>query len=167
MSFEQTREQLANDIEYWSRYVSRKSDLEKEDISQELLIIVWKIYCKKKEINKYFIQQRLKWESLKMLKNFYKKNNAINTENLSEFFIIPDEREEKRMEGFFGREIFAQLAKTLQETDKLAYKIVNALIDQKDRKEICDEIGICQGYLSHLISKEIKPTLKEIYCESI
>jgi len=163
MGFESVREQLANDIEYWSGYISRKSGLEKDDASQELLIIVWELYCKKKEVNKYFLQQRLKWESLKMLKNFYIKENTAYIEDLFPIFIIPDPEAEKRAERFFEKEIFAQLVRNLKEKDSLAYKIINALLEQKSRKEICSEFGICRGYLSQIIATRIRPGLRKIY----
>jgi len=157
-------QRVSKNISYWSSYVSRKTSLEKEDIYQELTIILWKQYCKnkqnEKEITVYYMQKRLEYGSYRIINRFYTKYNETS-EYVEDLYYEVHERE--IFKSRYVKEIFEQLSENLEKDQEFkALDILVMILEGKRNKEISQELDIKPNTLSLYIKRKIKDNLKEI-----
>ena len=168
MNFNELMKGITKNVDYWAWKVSSKTKIEKEDAYQDLLIIVWKEYCsrvsKGKTITKYFMQKRLYYAYIRMVRNFYHSVASITSlfnEDYREVEDIIDERFEKgRIKEWFNLVSDYVLLdnESVEERVKLIFSILK---EGYKNSEIAKSLGIKQNTLSLLITRKIKKPLKE------
>jgi len=142
MSFFELIEQVRSNIEYWSGYIFRRTHgkMAKDDASQELLIIVFQDWSKKRKVTKYYIQKRLQYATIRILRDYNNDNetnlNPLYIEDLRKRIKVVDEEEEIDFEVFVDDQI-------------------ERMVDQMDKEDILSE-------LMYRISME-KPKVRKVF----
>ena len=139
--FEQYLLKVQKDIHYWAHYVGRITGNDPEDIQQELLIMVWEVYCKKgDETKRVFIQQRLQWEAKRLIRENIKKKKRYTEEEISDS--IQDQRYSTE-EGFILGESIKSIENHLIKFNKTGMlKIFNMMMEGFSPAEISNNLGI-------------------------
>ena len=168
-SFEELMGKITKNVEYWSWWVSSRTRIEKEDAYQELLLIVWKEYCSRvssgRPITKYFMQKRLHYASIRVVRNFYHSMASLTFAQLGENIEVVDERVEDNRRKEWINFIFDNLLKE-KITDKRV-KIIFCMLRQGYRNcEIAEIMNIKQNTLSIIITRKIKKAIEEEIEES-
>jgi len=161
----QLLEGVIKNVDYWSSYVSRKTSIEKDDAYQELLLIIWKEYCKRekagKPITRYFLQKRLMYGASRIILRFYKDIESITYTIEGKDFI--DQRTNSVFRIIWLNCILDQLMDKYKNTDPRAYKILSMFREGFRNVEISEETGIPQNTLSLILTRKVKEPLKEFY----
>jgi DNA-binding MarR family transcriptional regulator len=157
-------EKISKNISYWSSYVSRKTVLEKEDVYQDLTIILWKQYCKntkeEKDTTVYYMQKRLEFGAYRLISNSY-KNYQETTEFIDEVYYSIKDKD--IFHSKYVKEIFEELKETLlNDKEFKALDILMMILEGKRNKEISKELNIKSSTLSIYIKRKIKEQLKNI-----
>lgn len=164
MDWNSLTEHVSKNVSYWASYVSRKSVLEKDDVYQELLIILWKQYCsnndKGKESTVYYMQRRLEYGAYRIMKKSYSEYNETS-EYIDEVYY--DVKEKELFYSNYVNEIFEELKTLLlNDEDFKALDILVMILEGKRNKEISGELNIKASTLSIYIKRKIKSQLKNI-----
>lgn len=178
-SYEQLLENINKNVDYWAYYVSVRSSHLKCDASQELHIMVWKLYNKflkeGKETTIYYFQKRLFYMSSRIIKqdrakHTIKINGKVervifnNIEDVSPHIIESLSREEEKNEELeWIKKVFTStlgdLKNNLKEKDE---KILNLMMNGTKNKEIAQQFGMKENALSIRITRNIKNPLKQM-----
>jgi len=162
LTWEQLLEGVIKNIDYASSYTSRRTSLEKEDVYNDILLIVWENYCRHKEkVTIYGMQKRIIWASNRIIKNFYRLKSKANTNKVSLEDVSELETHSLSDRELLAKEIVDSVKKDLKELKEKYYKILNFLSLGYRNKDISDEMNISQKNISVIISRHIKPRLKE------
>ncbi len=175
-SFKELMTAVTKNVDYWAWYVSSKTSLEKEDIYQELLLIIWKEYCsrieKGKPTTKYFMQKRLYYASIRMMRNFYHSMASITSQlpslNYTHYETkddIMDERIENSKIKEWLSSVFDDLSNTMLKDSRV--KMIFSMLRQGYKNfEIAKALDMKENTLSLIITRNIKKPLKEIVEEN-
>lgn len=157
-------ERISKNISYWASYVARKTVLEKDDVYQELTIILWKQYCKNMEkgtdTTVYYMQKRLEFGAYRIIRKSF-SNNKETTEYVDEIYY--ESKDKELFHSRYVNEIFEELKKTLYNDKEFkALDILLMILEGKKNKEISQELNIKSSTLSIYIKRKIKDELKNI-----
>ena len=168
MNFNELMKGITKNVDYWAWKISSETSIEKEDAYQDLLIIVWKEYCsrvsKGKITTRYFMQKRLNYAYMRILRSFYHSVASITSlfdEDYREVEDIIDERFEKgRIKEWFN--LVSDYVLLDNEAVEERVKLIFSMLKQGYKNsEIAKSLGIKQNTLSLLITRKIKKPLKE------
>ena len=85
MEFFKIYEMVKKNISYWANSIQINTNfgVDRDDAYQELLIAVFKMWSKKEKLTKFFVQKRLYYANIKILRKYYISNQA----NLNPLYI--------------------------------------------------------------------------------
>ena len=162
-NFDELMKAVTKNVDYWAWYVSSKTSLEKEDVYQELLLIIWGEHCsrikKGKPTTKYFMQKRLYYASIRIMEKFYHSIESVtcSLENEELNNIIDHRAENDKIKEWFG-----SISESLNKEADKRVKIIFSMLRQGFRNfEIAESMGVKQNTLSLIITRKIKKPLKE------
>jgi len=162
--------QVMPNIDFWANYVSKRTALEKEDISQQLLLRIWEVYCKKgKDVKKSYIQYCLKYATIRIFHNYFRCNevmlSVLSIESVGE-----DELEHKDVEFYLQNEYLkADIMKLIEveyekDSEKMKYvDILNSLLEGKKQAEIATMMECGTSKVKYMINSKIKPVIAKKY----
>ncbi|HJX50134.1 MAG TPA: hypothetical protein VJ438_01595 [Candidatus Nanoarchaeia archaeon] len=108
-------EGILNTISYWARWVSLRCGIEKNDASQELLLLIWGEFQNRLKNNDpmtlYGMQTRVNWAAHRLVRMFYKKtrikNRTIPVREIPMSYITRVNDLQYDNSDFSGEEIFS------------------------------------------------------------
>ncbi|KKN02388.1 hypothetical protein LCGC14_1118110, partial [marine sediment metagenome] len=168
MDWGELYKQIVRNLDYWGSYISMRTSLEKEDVVQDLLIIIWETYCDKKkrrkDITKGYAQYRLNYAASRILKSFFSNNETrLNKVPIEEELLYEDL-------PYFLRPAF--IRDKIKSTIKEEYinsskrgkymKVLDLLLEGRNRKETAKEIGCSIGSVSVIVNEKIMPILRKV-----
>jgi RNA polymerase sigma factor (sigma-70 family) len=148
-------------LNYYSSYLSRKTNIDKEDAYQVLLIKLndaIKFYNKEKSSLKTFSNIVLKNQVSTILKQEYKKS-AIRTNKEIDINLISNENNLYR--EFEEKHFINQISNNL---DKVSKYVCQQIIIGKKNKEIADSLNYTTSNISNIIKRKIRPQLIKEFC---
>jgi len=148
MSFFELIEQVRSNIEYWRGYIFRRTygKMLKDDAAQELLIVVFRDWSKRKKVTKYYIQKRLQYATIRILRDY----NNNNETNLNPLYIEELRKKAKGTnEEEFNFEVF------IEEDQGIIQNQIEEMIDRMNREDVLNE-------LMYKLSME-KPIVRKVF----
>jgi len=146
-----------------------RTSIEKEDVAQELLLVIWEAYCdrkkRRKDITKGYAQFRLNYAASRMLTNFFSNNETrlhkvpIEEDLLYEdvpYFLRPTFIKKKMKSAV--RSIYINSSKR-----EKYMRVLDLLLEGKNRKETAKEIGCSIGSVSVIVNGKIRPVIEKSF----
>jgi len=171
MNWEELMSSTTKNVEYWASYVSRRTSLDKEDVGQDLLIIIWREYCRRsaagKPVTRYFLQERLRYAALRTMTQFYAKKSVQKLELfiLEGFETIDDRWEDSERRKAVNEALDELVAEYHAKGEERTCLIIELVRVGTKNKDIAEFLEIGEGNLSVLIRRKIKNPLEEKLCE--
>lgn len=175
MDFFKLYDQVKKNVEYWSRniMINTNHGIDKDDAFQELIIIIFNEWSKKEKVTKYYIQRRLYYANLRILRNFYLNNetklNPIYIETLKtqsddgeeyDYEIFNEDEIEQLLDKLELDGIFEELIYKLGSEGLRAKAILEMLIAGMSLNEIARELKMKKSNVYRIKEQKIKKTLK-------
>jgi len=161
-TFNEVVREVGDNLEYWSEYVSRRCELEKDDVFQELLIAIWNDYCKRNKITKYFMQKRIQFAAYRTLLNYFSSNEAnLSKVRIDESFDFEDVKLSLRIKRLEESEIILELKFKLSEKSRITQMVFEYLLSGMSTRKIARELKTSHSNV-YKKKKEIKSILEGI-----
>jgi len=161
-TFNELVREVSDNLEYWSSYVSRRCELEKEDIFQELLIAIWNDYCKRSKVNKHFIQYGIRFAARRILVNYFNSNEAnLSKVRIDESFDFKDFRASFNFERVSEDQVLLELRFKLSEKNRITQMVFECLLSGMSIRKIAQKLKTSKSSVYNK-KKEIKNILEKI-----
>ncbi len=173
MEFFKLYEMVKGNILYWSTSIQINTNfgVDRDDAYQELLIAVFNWWSTKKNLTKYYVQKRLYYTNIKMLKKYYVSNHA----RLNPLYIEVINEDEDHYELFDEIHSDVVVLNKIEMDDileKLVYKlggegkrasvILKMIMQGMSIRNIAEELKMTKSNVSKIKQEKIKATLQEI-----
>jgi len=161
-TFNEVVREVSSNLEYWSSYVSRRCELEKEDVFQELLIAIWNEYCKRSKVTKYFIQKKLQFAVYRILENYFSSNESnLSKIRIDESFDFEDIKLSLSVKRLEESQIILELKFRLSEKSRITQMIFECLLSGMSIRKIAQKLKTTHSNV-YKKKKEIKNILEKI-----
>lgn len=151
-NFDSVFKELSGIINYYSIYLSKRMNIEKEDAHQKISLKVFKVlnnYNSSFSSIKTFFNRVIKNYSVDLLRSFYAKK--YKQVNIDLFDIIDKKNYYSEIETF---ESLKQLSENFEGNSRVVF---DKLIDGLKIKDIADELNFSSNNVSNIIRRKIRP----------
>jgi len=166
MNWEELYFQIAPNIDFWANYISTRTALEKEDCSQQLLLLIWDRYCKKeRDVSKPFAQYCLKYASARIFHNYFVNNetmlNALSIEAVEETEVLHKDVEFYLCSDYIRKGFVDVIEEEYKELVKKTYylNVLGLVLEGKNVTEIAFETDNTKNQVKYAINNKIKPVI--------
>lgn len=157
-------------VDFWANYLSKRTALEKEDCSQQLLLSVWTIYCRKEgNVSKPFIQYMLKYATSRIFYLYFADNetrlNALSTEVVKEVEMLHKDVEFYLCPDYIRKEFMEIIEKEYKGHVRKNYylNVLKLLLEGKKKGEIAKEVNNTYNSVKYAIDSKVKPIIAKKY----
>ena len=175
MEFFKLYEMVKGNILYWSTSIQINTNfgVDRDDAYQELLIAVFNWWSTKKNLTKYYVQKRLYYTNIKMLKKYYVSNYA----RLNPIYIevMREDKSNDRYDLFDETHSDVAVLNKIEMNDileKLVYKlggegkrasiILKMIMQGMSIRDIAEELKMTKSNVNRIKQEKIKVTLQKI-----
>ncbi len=176
MEFFQIYEMVKKNISYWANSIQINTNfgVDRDDAYQELLIAVFKMWSKKEKLTKFFVQKRLYYANIRILRKYYISNQAnlnllyievLQTEedNTCQYELLDDKYDDNAvLNKIETNNILDKLVYKLGGEGSRANKIAKLIMQSMSVRDIAGELGMKRSNVSKIKQEKIKKTLQSI-----
>jgi len=177
MGFFELYEQVKGNITYWARniMVNTNHGIDVDDAFQELLISMFNEWSSKEKVTKYYIQKRLYYENIRILRNYYLSNeaklNPIYIETLRkrnedsddfDYDVGANDEIEKLLDKLETETVFNELMYKLENDGSQSKKVLGLLMTGMSLRDIAVELNMKKSNVFKIKEQRIKKTLESI-----
>jgi len=173
MEFHELYEAVKKNIKYHAREVMITTNyyIHEDDAFQEMLIMIFDIWRKKEKVTKYFIQWRLKWLKIRIIRSYHTSNDGHLNPLYHEDIIKEGWYEkvlgtEKQLDHVIGKieadTIYKELVYSLSEDKPCVKDILDLLIDGNSIRDIAKILEMTRSNVHKIKKFKIKKALAVI-----